>query len=344
MTIRNHVAVLGGGSFGTVLANIAASNGYEVRLWVRDEEQALRINSEGANAVYHPELKLSENISASEKLETVTEGAQYILVATPSLVFEKIISRLEPLINSSVSIISCTKGIQSKPFRTMTDIIKHHLGHIIGDQIGALSGPNLAKEIADDKIAGTVIASINQNLTFEIKSMLSSETFKVFSSKDLQGVELAGALKNIYAICCGLAHAKFVGENALGFIVTRSMAEMSRFAVAKGANPITFLGLAGMGDLMATCTSKLSRNFQLGELIAEDMSLLDAKDKVGQVAEGARTLEVVYFEAEKMGINMPMVKSLYKILYQDATSEKLIQDLLDHPNEVDVEFTYKEKL
>ena len=342
MNTKNHVAVLGGGSFGTVLANIAASNGCKVRLWVRDADQALRINSEGANTVYHPELKLSENISASEDLETVTKGAQYILVATPSLIFEKIVARLVPFIDSSAYIISCTKGIQPEPFRTMTDIINHHLGHIVGDQIGALSGPNLAKEIADNKIAGTVIASKNRNLTLEMKSMLSSGTFKVFSSEDIQGVELAGALKNIYAICCGIAHAKLVGENALGFIVTRSMAEMSRFAVAKGANPITFLGLAGMGDLMATCTSKLSRNFQLGELIAQDLSLEDAKNKVGQVAEGARTLQVVFSEAEKMGISMPMVKSLHGILFSNSSSDQLIQDLLDHPNELDVEFTYKD--
>ncbi len=342
MNTKNHVAVLGGGSFGTVLANVAASNGYEVRLWVRDADQALRINSEGANTVYHPELKLSENISASEDLETIVDGAQYILVATPSLIFEKIVARLEPLIDSSVSIISCTKGIQPEPFRTMTDIIAHHLGQIVGDQIGALSGPNLAKEIAENKIAGTVIASRNKNLSTEMKAMLSSGTFKVFSSEDIQGVELAGALKNIYAICCGIAHAKHVGENALGFIVTRSMAEMSRFAVAKGANPITFLGLAGMGDLMATCTSKLSRNFQLGELIAQDLSLEDAKIKVGQVAEGARTLQVVFAEAEKMGISMPMVKSLHGILFSDSPSDQLIQDLLDHPNELDVEFTYKD--
>jgi len=333
------VAVLGGGSFGTVLANIAASNGHEVRLWVRDAEQALRINSEGANATYHPELKLSDNISASEDLEAVVRNAEYILVATPSLIFEQIIERLEPYINSSVSIISCTKGIQANPFRTMTEIISHHLGHIVKNQVGVLSGPNLAKEIAEQKIAGTVIASSCTELTTTIKEILSSSTFKVFSSLDVQGVELAGALKNIYAICCGIAHEKNVGENALGFIVTRSMAEMSRFAVAKGANPITFLGLAGMGDLMATCTSKLSRNFQLGELIARDMSLVQAKELVGQVAEGARTLEVVYTEAQKIQVSMPMVESLYNILYQDMTSEQLLIDLLDHPNEVDVEFT-----
>jgi len=344
MAINKQVAVLGGGSFGTVLANIAASNGYEVHLWVRDAEQALRINSEGANTTYHPELKLSDNITASEDLATVVSQSQYILVATPSIIFEEVVSRLEPLINSPAAVISCTKGIKPNPFRTMTDIINQHLGHIIGDKVGALSGPNLAKEIAEKKVAGTVIASEHEGLALEIKTMLSSGTFKVFFSQDPQGVELAGALKNIYAICCGIAHAKLVGENALGFIVTRSMAEMSRFAVAKGANPITFLGLAGMGDLMATCTSKLSRNFQLGELIAQDLSLLDAKERVGQVAEGARTLEVVYHEANKMNVSMPLVNSLYEILYKDATSNQLIQDLLDHPNEVDVEFTYKEKL
>ena len=344
MTVKKQVAVLGGGSFGTVLANIAASNGYQVSLWVRDAEQALRINSEGANATYHPELRLSDNITADEDLASVIMDAQFILVATPSIIFEEVISRLEPLISPSVTVISCTKGIKSQPFRTMTDIITQHLGHIIGDKVGVLSGPNLAKEIAEEKLAGTVIACENEGITFEIKSMLSSNTFKVFSSQDIQGVELAGALKNIYAICCGIAHAKLVGENALGFIVTRSMAEMSRFAVAKGANPITFLGLAGMGDLMATCTSKLSRNFQLGELIAEDLSLFEAKERIGQVAEGAKTLEVVYHEARKMNVKMPLVTSLYEILYSDASSEQLIQDLLDHPNEVDVEFTYKEKL
>ena len=344
MTAKKQVAVLGGGSFGTVLANIAASNGYQVSLWVRDAEQALRINSEGANATYHPELKLSDNITADDDLASVVMDAQFILVATPSIIFEEVISRLEPLINSSVTVISCTKGIKPKPFRTMTDIITQHLGHIVGDKVGALSGPNLAKEIAEEKVAGTVIACENEGIAIEVKAMLSSNTFKVFSSQDMQGVELAGALKNIYAICCGIAHAKLVGENALGFIVTRSMAEMSRFAVAKGANPITFLGLAGMGDLMATCTSKLSRNFQLGELIAEDLSLFEAKERIGQVAEGAKTLEVVYHEARKMNVKMPLVTSLYEILYSDASSEQLIQDLLDHPNEVDVEFTYKEKL
>src|SRR6056300_890426 len=340
MTAKKQVAVLGGGSFGTVLANIAASNGYQVSLWVRDAEQALRINSEGANATYHPELRLSDNITADEDLASVIMDAQFILVATPSIIFEEVISRLEPLISPSVTVISCTKGIKSQPFRTMTDIITQHLGHIIGDKVGVLSGPNLAKEIAEEKLAGTVIACENEGIAFEIKSMLSSNTFKVFSSQDIQGVELAGALKNIYAICCGIAHAKLVGENALGFIVTRSMAEMSRFAVAKGANPITFLGLAGMGDLVATCTSNLSRNFQLGSHLGAGLSLKVAKDKVGQVAEGVRTLEVIKDESSNLNIKMPLVDSLHDIIYKNSSPKTLIDDLIKNPHEVDVEFTY----
>ena len=296
--MEKKVAVLGGGSFGTVLANIAASNGNEVALWVRDADQALRINSEGANSTYHPELQLSNNITASDNLHTVIKDSTIVLIATPSIVFETIVKRIAPLIDNKIDVISCTKGIRHNPFRTMSNIIEENLS-FKNINVGVLSGPNLAREIADNKIAGTVIASTSQELIDNTKLTLSSDTFKVYSSSDVNGIELAGALKNIYAIICGLASSLDVGENANGLILTRSMAEMSRFAVAKGANPITFLGLAGMGDLLATCTSKLSRNFQLGELLGKNMNLIEAKDSVGQVAEGARTLEVVFLEAKK---------------------------------------------
>ena len=288
----NKVAVLGGGSFGTVLANIAASNGSDVSLWVRDSEQALRINSEGANTDYHPELQLSSNIEASEKLDEVVNNASIVLIATPSLIFETIVQRITPYIQEGAHIISCTKGIKLNPFRSMSDIISANINSNT-NSVGVLSGPNLAREIAEKKIAGTVIASSSNELIRDVKITLSSDTFKVYSSNDVQGVELAGALKNIYAIICGMADSLNVGENAVGLILTRSMAEMSRFAVAKGADPITFLGLSGMGDLVATCTSNLSRNFQLGFNLGSGLSLEESKDKVGQVAEGIRTLEVI---------------------------------------------------
>ena len=336
MNNPQNVAVLGGGSFGTVLANLAASNGYNVSLWVRDSEQALRINSEGANTTYHPELKLSPNIVASDNLKEVLNNKSIIFIATPSIVFEQITIRISDYIDEKPYLVSCTKGILDEPFRPLSEVISSKLENTIG----VLSGPNLAKEIADEKIAGTVIASPDENLINIVKSVLSSETFKIYSSNDMQGVEMAGALKNIYAVVCGMAESLKVGENAIGLILTRSMAEMSRFAVAKGANPITFLGLSGMGDLVATCMSTLSRNYQLGFNIGSGMSLSQAKDNVGQVAEGVRTLEVVLKESSKLDIKMPLVESMYNIIYNDASPKTLVDDLINNPNEIDVEFNY----
>ena len=330
------IAVLGGGSFGTVLANLAASNGYSVSLWVRDSEQALRINSEGANTTYHPELKLSENIEATDSLEEVLKDASMVFIATPSIIFQQIIQRISNLIEDDSYLISCTKGILGKPFRPLSEVITEK----VGNTLGVLSGPNLAKEIADNKVAGSVIASSDNELINSVKSVLSSQTFKIYSSNDMQGVEFAGALKNIYAIICGMADSLKVGENAIGLILTRSMAEMSRFAVAKGANPITFLGLAGMGDLVATCTSKLSRNYQLGYNLGKGMKIDKAKEKIGQVAEGIRTLEVIKNESIELDIKMPLVESLYNIINLDSSPDVLISDLINNPHEVDVEFTY----
>ena len=337
MNTSNKVAVLGGGSFGTVLANLAASNGYKVSLWVRDSEQALRINSEGANTSYHPELKLSENILASENLNEVVKDAAVVFIATPSIVFEQIVNRLSQSIEDDAYLISCTKGILDNPFRLLSEVILSKMKN----SVGVLSGPNLAKEIAENKVAGTVIASDNEELLDVVKSILSSKTFKIFSSNDIKGVELAGSLKNIYAIICGMAESLNVGENAIGLILTRSMAEMSRFSVAKGANPVTFLGLSGMGDLVATCMSNLSRNYQLGLNLGKGMTLLQAKVQVGQVAEGIRTLEVAHEEAARYGINMPLMESLYNIIYKNSKPETLLDDLINHPHEIDVEFTHR---
>ena len=336
--MNKKIAVLGGGSFGTVLANLSASNGFETSLWVRDTEQALRINAEGTNTTYHPELKLSDKIIASESLEQCISGADLILVATPSAIFENIVKRLKPLVKDNMHIVSCTKAIAKNPMRTMTEIISYELETVIGDQFGVLSGPNLAKEIANEKVAGSVIASLNSELKALIKNALESEKFKIYESADVKGVEYAGALKNIYAICCGIGDKLDVGENAIGLIITRSMTEMSKFAVHKGANPITFLGLAGMGDLVATCTSKLSRNFSLGRRLAKGDSLEEAKAAIGQVAEGVRTLEVVYEEADKNNLPMPLVNALHKIVFENANPNILMDDLISHPDHLDVEF------
>ena len=204
--MKNHkICVLGGGSFGTVLANLAASNGYDVSLWVKDSEKALRINSESRNTEYHPELKLSSNISASEKLEEIIPQSEIIFVATPSKIINDVLERLSDFSMDNKMIVSCTKGINEKPFMTMSQTIKKYFNNST-IKLGVLSGPNLAREIADEKVAGTVIASKDEELCNLCREILSSSTFKIYTSDDLEGIELAGALKNIYAIISGYCH------------------------------------------------------------------------------------------------------------------------------------------
>ena len=339
MNKKFNVSVLGGGSFGTVLANLSAKNGLDTYLWVRDSELALKINSESANRDYHPELKLSKKIFASEILSECVCNADLIFIATPSSIIENVIDRIKPDIKEDVVLISCTKGLISNPTRTITDYIKDQLiEKTTLERLGVLSGPNLAREIADEKVAGSVIASKSQLSKDLVINALESKIFKLYSSNDIKGVEYAGALKNIYAIGCGIGYQLNVGENANGLIISRAMAEISQFAVHKGAKPITFLGLAGMGDLIATCTSKLSRNFSIGTEIARGLSLGEASQEIGQVAEGINTLKIVYDEAIKLNLTMPILSSLYKIIYQNHDPTSLFENLINHSDHLDVKF------
>mgnify|MGYP006226381717 CR=1 FL=1 len=339
MNKKFNVSVLGGGSFGTVLANLSAKNGLDTYLWVRDSELALKINSESANREYHPELKLSKKIFASEILSECVCNADLIFVATPSSIIQNVINRIKPHIKEGVVLISCTKGLVNNPTRTITDYIKEQLFDKTAlERLGVLSGPNLAREIADEKVAGSVIASKSQHSIDLVIIALESKIFKLYSSNDIKGVEYAGALKNIYAIGCGIGHQLNIGENANGLIISRAMAEISQFAVHKGAKPVTFLGLAGMGDLIATCTSKLSRNFSVGVEIAQGLSLDDASQKIGQVAEGVNTLKIIYEEALESDLTMPILSSLYKIIHQNEDPKSLLENLINHPDQLDVKF------
>ena len=339
MDKKFNVSVLGGGSFGTVLANLSAKNGLDTYLWVRDSELALKINSESANRDYHPELKLSKKIFASDILSECVCNADLIFIATPSSIIENVVDRIKPLIKDDVVLISCTKGLINKPTRTITDYIKDQLMEKPAlERLGVLSGPNLAREIADAKVAGSVIASQSQHSKDLVINALESKIFKLYSSNDIKGVEYAGALKNIYAIGCGIGYQLNIGENANGLIISRAMAEISQFAVHKGAKPITFLGLAGMGDLIATCTSKLSRNFSVGIEIAKGLSLDDASQKIGQVAEGVNTLKIVYEEAIESNLTMPILSSLYTIIYQNQDPKSLLENLINHRDQLDVKF------
>jgi glycerol-3-phosphate dehydrogenase (NAD(P)+) len=327
--------VLGGGSFGTAIANISALNQHRVSLWMRSEKQANDIIENRENSRYLPGYKLHENLTPSLSLEQSVSSADYVFVAVPSKAFRAVLEEAVPYLQPHAKLISLTKGIEPHSFKLMSQIM-HEV--VPAHEIGVISGPNLAKEIADDQITATVIASYSQTLRTEVQQMLSCKTFRVYGNPDIYGVEMAGAIKNIYAIVSGLAAALGMADNTKAAIITRSLAEMSRFAVRLGANPMTFLGLAGVGDLIVTCSSALSRNYRVGYYIGEGLSLKQAIKKIGETAEGINTLRMVNDKAAELGIYMPLVKGLYAVIYEDMPVSAISSKLMSGDLAQDVEF------
>ena len=346
MTIKNtseqsqaspvQVAVLGGGSFGTAIANLIAANGHKVCLWLRNEARATEINEERMNSFYLPDIKLNDGISANTELAEVVKGVQLVFLAVPSKSCREVSQQLKTLLTPNTYVVSLTKGIESSSFKLMSQVISEELSEC---EVGVMSGPNLAKEIAEGHLTATVVASKSLKLTEKVQSVLGGATFRVYAGTDTYGVELAGALKNCYAIMCGMAAALGLGQNTIGMLITRSITEMSRFAVKLGADPITFMGLAGVGDLVVTCMSPLSRNYRVGFALGEGKRLDDIVADLGQVAEGVNTLKLVRDQAEKLNIYMPLVYGMYDILYQNTPIDDVIRRLMDASQSQDVEYS-----
>lgn len=328
------IAVLGGGSFGTAMANLSSKNGCEVTLWVRDKRSVKSMQKTHINKKYLPDHKLDERLQFTHDLQAAVKGKDLIFVAVPSSAFRETLQKIAPFI-SAQAIVSLTKGMEKDTFALMSDVIADELPNVA---FGVMSGPNLAKEIMNNMPSATVIASQSAALRLAVQTALHSAFFRVFASDDLIGVELGGALKNIYAIAMGMAAAYDIGENTKAMILTRALAEMSRFGVQAGANPLTFLGLSGVGDLYATCSSTLSRNYQIGNMLGRGMSLDQAIKKLGQTAEGINTIQQVNEKAMKQGIYMPITHALHDIIYEDKAPLGVALNLMEAGFRSDVEF------
>lgn len=335
MTNKQAVTVLGGGSFGTAIASIAADNQFAVTQWMRDKALAEDINTKRRNTRYLPDYEINANVHATTDVVEAVSGADIIFVAIPSKAFASVVDQVADKLRPDQIMISTAKGIQEEGFLLMSEILKTHTP---SQHVGVLSGPNLAKEIAQKQMTATVVASDDQLTRETIQQVLGCEYFRVYASNDLFGVELGGALKNIYAIAAGMASALGVGENTKSMLITRSLAEMSRFAVSMGANPMTFLGLAGVGDLIVTCMSPLSRNFRVGYALGQGKSLDDAVAELGQVAEGVNTIRLVRNKAIEMQVYMPLACGLYEVLFNQMPVEKVIRGLMTGEQSTDVEF------
>ena len=331
---RKNISVLGGGSWGTVLAYLASLNGNNVTLWMRDSNLAEEINKNKINLRYLPELNLGNNITATSDIEDV-QDSDLIIFCVPSDAFRSISMLASSVVKEKTFLITATKGVEKDDFSLMSSILSECYPN---NSIGVLSGPNLAGEIASHHLSGTVIASENQDLRNKVIELLTTDFFKVYENDDVYGVEMGGALKNIYAIACGMADGLNSGENTIGMIMTRGLGEMGRLATDLGANPQTFLGLSGVGDLITTCASPLSRNHQFGKFLGEGLSVEQSKQKIGQTIEGLKTLKVVKKISDEHNIEMPIVDSLYKIIYKGSNLEGSIQNVLGQDMIKDVEF------
>ena len=328
------ITVLGGGSFGTAMANTAVRNGCDTMIWIRDEATAKEINETHINRRYLPDFRLEQDLRAVSDLETAVRDRDIILVAIPSHSFRGVLRQIKPFI-SAQAVVSLTKGIEAKTFSFMSDIICEELPEV---PYGVLSGPNLAKEIVAGQPAGTVIASHSELVRYAVQQALHSALFRVFASDDVNGVELGGALKNIYAVAMGMAAAYNVGENTKSMILTRALAEMSRFAVKLGANPLTFLGLSGVGDLFATCSSPLSRNYQVGYALGKGKTLQQATEELGQTAEGINTIVQVRARSNELDVYMPITCALYEVIFEGAPPMNIALSLMKNGHRSDVEF------
>lgn len=335
----NKVSVIGGGSFGTVIANITAENGYDVSFWMRSEAQAEQLNLTRENSQYLAGYKLNDRVVATHDMAAAVSNSGLIFVAVPSSSFRQVVRDTVPHIQEGAVLISTTKGIESDSFDMMSQILKQEAPSA---KVGVLSGPNLAKEIANKDLAGTVIASPDESVRELVKSVLKSKYFKVYANNDMFGVELGGSLKNIYAIIAGIAAALGMGHNTNSMLVTRALTEMARFGKELGADPMTFLGLAGVGDLVVTCSSPLSRNYRIGLALGKGIALEEAVADLGQVAEGVNTVKLVQEKAEELGVYMPLASGLYKIIYENDSLENIISSLMLSEQALDVEFAANE--
>ena len=329
------VVILGGGSFGSAIASLVAEKGYAVKLWLRDDARAKEINEKHRNSRYLPDVLLNEGVQATTSLEDAVKEAQLVFVAVPSSSCRVVCEQLKTVIREDAYVVSLTKGIEQSSFSLMSQVIHNVLPN---HAIGVMSGPNLAKELADKQITATVVASSSDALVEAVQEVLHCSYFRVYASRDIFGVELGGALKNCYAIICGMAKALGSGENTMSLLITRSLAEMSRFAVAMGAEPMTFLGLSGVGDLIVTCMSPLSRNYRVGFAIGEGKSLEAVCEELGQVAEGVNTLKLIKHKADELSIYMPLVQGMYSILHEGAAIDSVVNTLMSATQTNDVEF------
>jgi glycerol-3-phosphate dehydrogenase (NAD(P)+) len=318
------VSVIGGGSWGTTVASLAARN-VPTTIWTRREDVADEINADHANSVYLPGERLDDNLRATTDLEHAADTADVVVMAVPSHGFREVLEQAAPHVRPWVPIVSLTKGLEQETHSRMTEVIHDVLPH---HPAGALAGPNLAREIIQGYAAAAVIAMPEERIARSLQKIFTRTVFRVYASTDVCGVEVAGALKNVFAISAGMSAGLGTGDNTRALVIARALAEMTRLGEAMGGERHTFAGLAGMGDLLATCISPLSRNRHVGEELARGRSIEEIIESMNMVAEGVKTSRVVMELAERHGVEMPIAHEVYAVINEGRTPQEAFRGLL----------------
>lgn len=323
--IKMNISVVGAGGWGTTLANLLAEKGFKVKLWAFEKDVVKDVNENKENSQFLSGVKLSSNISATNYLKEAVSGQEVIITAIPSSFLRGMAKKIAEYISKDAIVVSVTKGLEDVTFKRMSEILQEELGN----KVIALSGPNHAEEVSRKIPAATVIASKDLDVLSKVKEILETPYFKVYPHDDIVGVEICGAVKNITAIAIGVCDGLKLGDNVKGAIITLGLTEMSRVGRFFGAKRATFYGLAGVGDLVATCNSRYSRNRFVGEKIAEGKSFEDIKEGMhGMIAEGVKTAKSVYDLAQKEDIDLPLTTQVYRVLYEEKDLKKAIKDLI----------------
>ncbi|MGL4821138.1 MAG: NAD(P)H-dependent glycerol-3-phosphate dehydrogenase [Bacilli bacterium] len=311
-----NVLVVGAGSWGTALSLVLHDNGHTVRIWGNNKAQLDEINTQHTNAKYLPELKLPESIVGVADLNEALEGIDTILIVVPSAVMRPVARTLGEHLKHPVTIVHASKGIELESFKRMSEIIEEEIPAHLRRDVVVLSGPSHAEEVAMRQPTTVSAASKSIEASQSVQTMFSNQYFRVYTTPDMIGVEIGGALKNIIAIASGMTDGLGFGDNARAALITRGLAEIKRLGVQLGANPITFAGLAGVGDLIVTCTSKHSRNWRCGYALAQGKPLQTVLDEMGMVVEGVHTIHAAHDLAKKQGVELPITFALYRVLFE----------------------------
>lgn len=321
-----NIAVIGAGSWGTAISNLLAKSGNTVTLWGRDPELMDTINATARNPRYLKDIELPSKVEATSDIAQAVRDKEFIVVAVPSHAMRSMMQKMSAHITGQPIIVSLTKGMEQGTLLRMTQIISELIG---GAKVGVLSGPNHAEEVSLSIPSATVVASDDDEVTVRLQKLFMTPTFRVYINKDVIGVELAAATKNVIAIAVGISDGLGYGDNARAGLMTRGLAEMTRLGVALGARPMTYAGLAGIGDLVATCTSRHSRNRAVGESVAKGKSVDESQAATGMIAEGIKTAEVLRSLAERAKLEMPITQSVFDVIYREKNPSTCVRELMN---------------